>query len=583
MMFRDQVGVLASWFKGWNECEQTVALLSLLKRVSRTQARFLQLCLEHSLAECTELQVLEGEANSPGVISQWQNEPKDRVISLVLTHLPLLKPGNVEAKGEYMRLLPRILAHTIEHGHHLEESRQLLSYALIHPATSLEDRSALALWLNHLEERAAARGDSLERPPPRYGSDDRLNGWQSSRDTGLGGGWHQQQGCENGHLLLYPSSSVPATINTVGTGGTNVPTWLKSLRLHKYAALFSTMTYDEMMSLTEEQLEAQKVTKGARHKIVISIQKLKERQHLLRSLEKDVLEGSNLRGPLQELHQMIITPIKAFVGGEEGSLHRSLLGPDVKSSAPGSHLSSGGSGEAESGTSVIAEGDLPGQFTRVMGKVCTQLLVSRSDEDNISSYLQLIDKCLIHESFTETQKKRLMSWKQQVQRLFRSIPRKTLLDIAGYRTQRSRFGQSNSLPTTGCVGSGVSARRSLRQFQMPSRSLPGARLGLLGSGGLLGSTPRSSSSTPTGPKQGRQGLWFANPGGSNSMPSRSHSSVQRTRSLPVHTTPQTMVMFQQADLQLPVTEPDINNRLESLCLSMTEHALGDGADRTSTI
>lgn len=728
MMFRDQVGVLASWFKGWNECEQTVALLSLLKRVSRTQARFLQLCLEHSLSDCTELHVLEGEANNPGVISQWQAEPKERVISLVLTHLPLLKPGNVEAKGEYMRLLPRILAHTIEHGHYLEESRQLLSYALIHPATSLEDRAALALWLNHLEERAAARGDSLERPPPagphhhahhqstppstlnssgssssssstntsssgnlyslhhhqRYGSDDRLNGWQSSRESGLGGGWHQQhQGCENGHLLLYPSSSVPATINTVGTGGggnailssgggggqqhsplkrsvsltppmsgpsnqplghvwlsqedlrtargpapdhaplspqssiassgsggsehldeaglgggsalhrssfheegsgmRDVPAWLKSLRLHKYAALFSTMTYDEMLSLTEEQLEAQKVTKGARHKIVISIQKLKDRQNLLRSLEKDVLEGGNLRGPLQELHQMIMTPIKAFSGGEEAP-QRPLLSHGGKSAAPGSHLSggSGGGGEAESGSSVIAEGDLPGQFTRVMGKVCTQLLVSRSDEENISFYLQLIDKCLIHESFTETQKKRLLSWKQQVQRLFRSIPRKTLLDIAGYRPQRSRgFGQSNSLPTASCVGSGVSARRSLRQFQMPSRSLPGARL--LGSGGLLGPTPRSSSSTPTGPKQGRQGLWFANPGGSNSMPSRSHSSVQRTRSLPVHTTPQTMVMFQQADLQLPATEPDINNRLESLCLSMTEHALGDGADRTSTI
>ncbi|KAM3624888.1 uncharacterized protein V6R79_003483 [Siganus canaliculatus] len=554
-----------------------------------------------------------------GIISQWQGESKERVISLVLTHLPLLKPGNVEAKGEYMRLLPRILAHTIEHGHHLEESRQLLSYALIHPATSLEDRAALALWLNHLEERAAARGDSLERPPPagphhhhhhhhqstppstltssgssssstntsssgnlyplhhhqRYGSDDRLNGWQSSRESGLGGGWHQQQqGCENGHLLLYPSSSVPATINTVGTGGgsnANVPAWLKSLRLHKYAALFSTMAYDEMLALTEEQLEAQ-VTKGARHKIVISIMKLKDRQNLLRSLEK-------------ELHQMIMTPIKAFSGGDEASVQRSLLNPEGKSAAPGSHLSggSGGGGEAESGASVIAEGDLPGQFTRVMGKVCTQLLVSRSDEDNISSYLQLIDKCLIHESFTETQKKRLLSWKQQVQRLFRSIPRKTIPDVAGYRPQRSRFGQSNSLPTAGCVGGSMSARRSLRQFQMPSRSLPGARPGLLGSGGLLGPTPRSSSSTPTGPKQGRQGLWFANPGGSNSMPSRSHSSVQRTRSLPVHTTPQTMVMFQQADLQLPVTEPDINNRLESLCLSMTEHALGDGADRTSTI
>uniref|UniRef100_A0A672PGR8 Protein Smaug homolog 1 n=1 Tax=Sinocyclocheilus grahami TaxID=75366 RepID=A0A672PGR8_SINGR len=583
MMFRDQVGVLAGWFKGWNECEQTVALLSLLKRVSRTQARFLQLCLEHSLADCTELHVLEREANNPVVISQWQSEPKERVISLVLTHLPLLKPGNVEAKVEYMSLLPKILGHTIEHGRHLEESRQLLSYALIHPATSLEDRGNLALWLNHLEERAAARGDSLERAPSshhgqpphlyphhqRYGSDDRLNGWQGSRDSGLGSWQHQQQqGCENGHLSLYPSSSVPSTINAVGTGcgtNTNVPAWLKSLRLHKYAGLFSTMTYDEMLSLTEQQLEAQQVTKGARHKIIISIQKLKDRQNMLRCLEKDILEGGNLRGPLQELHQIIQTPIKAC--STEESSQRHLLSAERKSSIATSHL---GGGETEGSSTFIAEGDIPAQFTRVMGKVCTQLLVSGSDEENISSYLQLIDKCLIHESFTETQKKRLLSWKQQVQVQFRSISRKTLLDLTGQR--RSRYGQSNSLPTTGCVGSGVPTRRNLRQYQM--RSLPGVRPILLGTTGLFGPTPRSGSSTPTGLKQGRQGLWFANPGGSNSMPSRTHSSVQRTRSLPVHTNPHTMAMFQQTDLQVPVTEPDINNRLESLCLRMTEHALG---------
>lgn len=63
---------------------------------------------------------------------------------------------------------------------------------------------------------------------------------------------------------------------------------------------------------------------------------------------------------------MIMTPIKAFNGSEETVQQRPLLSPKGKSVAPGSHLSGGG--EAESGASVIAEGDLTGQFTRVMGK-----------------------------------------------------------------------------------------------------------------------------------------------------------------------------------------------------------------------
>ncbi|EDL20732.1 sterile alpha motif domain containing 4, isoform CRA_a [Mus musculus] len=595
-----------------------------------------------------------------------------------------------------MKLLPKILAHSIEHNQHIEESRQLLSYALIHPATSLEDRSALAMWLNHLEDRTSTsfgsqnrgRSDSVDYGQTHYyhqrqNSDDKLNGWQNSRDSGIcisASNWQDKSlGCENGHVPLYSSSSVPATINTIGTGAStilsgqahhsplkrsvsltppmnvpnqplghgwmshedlrargpqclpsdhaplspqssvassgsggsehledqttarntfqeegsgmkDVPAWLKSLRLHKYAALFSQMTYEEMMALTECQLEAQNVTKGARHKIVISIQKLKERQNLLKSLER---------------HQMILTPIKAYsspsttpeVRCREPSLMESPS-PDCKDSAAAvtsatASASAGASGglqppqlsscDGELAVAPLPEGDLPGQFTRVMGKVCTQLLVSRPDEENISSYLQLLDKCLVHEAFTETQKKRLLSWKQQVQKLFRSFPRKTLLDISGYRQQRNRgFGQSNSLPTASSVGSGM-GRRNPRQYQIASRNVPSARLGLLGTSGFVSSNQRHTAANPTIMKQGRQNLWFANPGGSNSMPSRTHSSVQKTRSLPVHTSPQNMLMFQQPEFQLPVTEPDINNRLESLCLSMTEHALGDGVDRTSTI
>uniref|UniRef100_A0A4W3H1T6 Sterile alpha motif domain containing 4B n=1 Tax=Callorhinchus milii TaxID=7868 RepID=A0A4W3H1T6_CALMI len=663
MMFRDQVGVLAGWFKGWNECEQTVALLSLLKRVSRTQARFLQICLEHSLANCTEIHILEGEANDPAFVSHWHQEPKEQVVLQLLSHLPLLQPGNVEAKSEYMKLLQKVLSYSIDSNLFIEESRQLLSYALIHPATSLEDRSSMALWLTHLEERMSSNYSSQSASRNRA-------------DCGMYvtvPSWHDKPtSCENGHLPLHTSVSVPSAMNSVGilpgqtqhsplkrsvsltppismpsqslisewmspddlrsrtvyvpadhaplspqssiassgSGGSeqtdeqgssrntfhedgsgmkDVPTWLKSLRLHKYASLFSQLTYEEMMTLTEQQLECQKVTKGARHKIALSIQKLRERQGVLKSLEKDILEGGNLRNALQELQQIVITPIKAY------SLQRApreALNPDLSKSSPsagelsgdtrtnkapgekGFQISHASPCDGESAAAPVPEGDIAGQFTRVMGKVCTQLLVSRPDEENISSYLQLLEKCLTHEAFTETQKKRLFSWKQQVFKLLRSFPRKSLLEMPGVRQQRSwAFGQSNSLPTAGSVGGGL-GRRGQRPFPIPPRVLSAGRMGLIGTSPSAAAVTRFLL---------RQNLWFANPGGSNSMPSQSRSCVHRTHSLPVHTSPQAILMFQQSECQVPVTEPEINTRLESLCLSMTEHALGDGVDKTSTI
>ncbi|XP_073178035.1 protein Smaug homolog 2 isoform X3 [Lepidochelys kempii] len=503
MMFRDQVGILAGWFKGWNECEQTVALLSLLKRVTRTQARFLQLCLEHSLADCTEIHIVESEANSAAVISQWHQESKDKVVSLLLSHLPLLQPGNTEAKSEYMKLLQKVLAYSIESNLFIEESRQLLSYALIHPATTLDDRNSLALWLNHLEERLSSgySGQGRGRPDTAYHSRQGSDEWQGPVDSGmgeLGHGWQEKLPRENGHLPFHSSSSVPSAINSIGSnanaalpcqihpsplkrsmsliptspqapgewmspdelcarqafipgdhaplspqssvassgseqteeqigsrntfqedgsGMKDVPSWLKSLRLHKYAALFSQMTYEEMMTLTEQHLESQNVTKGARHKIALSIQKLRERQSVLKSLEKDILEGGNLWNALQELQQIIITPIKAYSslqamptpkegqqavperhGAPRPGLDKATNGAEDKEPAVDGFPSQTASPcDGESATAPIAEGDIPGQFTRVMGKVCTQLLVSRPDEENITSYLQLIEKCLTHE------------------------------------------------------------------------------------------------------------------------------------------------------------------------------------------
>ncbi|KAM4627918.1 protein Smaug homolog 2 [Polymixia lowei] len=675
MMFRDQVGILTDWFKGWNECEQTVALLSLLKRVSRTQARFLHICLEHWLADCTEIHILEAEANNAAIVSQWHQEPKEKVVSLLLSHLPLLQPRNSEAKCEYMKLLQKVLSHTIESSLFVEESRQLLSYALIHPATTLDDRTSLAMWLNHLEEHLSSGYAPSSRAPsspyhPRQGSDewpssaealDPGHAWHdkspssstspagqnghmpfpggmsspiNSNNTGLGGQMQPSplkkpmslipsspQACVSewvtqddlgvrqafvptDHAPLSPQSSVASsgseqtedqgsTRNTFqedGSGMKDVPTWLKSLRLHKYASLFSQMTYEEMMILTEQHLESQNVTKGARHKIALSIQKLRERQSVLKSLEKDILEGGHLRNALQELQQIIITPIKAYSPPSAGQTasdptaspsEGSKAGPDKDPSSEGFQSHNPPPCDGESSATPISDGDIAGQFTRVMGKVCTQLLVSRPDEENISCYLQLIEKCLIHEAFTETQRKRLVSWKQQVLKLLRLFPRKAMLDMPVYRQKGWAYG-SNSLPTAGSVSGGL-GRRGQRQFQMAPRGLPAGRMALLSPGGITGASPRHTLTSPALPGQGRQNLWFANPGGSNSMPSQSRSSVQRTHSLPVHTSPQTMLLFQQQECQVPGADLEINPTLESLCLSMTEHALGDGIDRTSTI
>ncbi len=70
--FSDRVRLVSEWFQSWNSCEQTIALYSLLSKVSPTQARFLSLVLEHSLQngfKSPELAQLEKQANNASEFS----------------------------------------------------------------------------------------------------------------------------------------------------------------------------------------------------------------------------------------------------------------------------------------------------------------------------------------------------------------------------------------------------------------------------------------------------------------------------------------------------------------------------------
>lgn len=101
---------------------------------------------------------------------------------------------------------------------------------------------------------------------------------------------------------------------------------------------------------------------------------------------QDILEGGNLWTALQELQQIIATPIKAYsslqaspapkeavperLGGPPkpsldkpggGAEDKAPLGDSFQAQPPAP-------GDGESATAPIPEGDIPGQFTRVMGK-----------------------------------------------------------------------------------------------------------------------------------------------------------------------------------------------------------------------
>uniref|UniRef100_A0A8C6ADU1 SMAUG/ZCCHC2-like PHAT domain-containing protein n=1 Tax=Monodon monoceros TaxID=40151 RepID=A0A8C6ADU1_MONMO len=204
MMFRYHVDILAGWFQDWNECEQTVTLLSLLELVTHTQAHFLPLCLEHLLADNNDIHLLESEANS--------------VVSLLLSHLPLLQLGDTEAKSEYMRMLQKWLVYSIESNAFIKKSHQVLSYALIHPATTLEDRSVLAFWLSHLEEQLTSGFHTW--PEPTYHSSQGSNEWGGPAELGpgeAGPGWQDKPPKENGQVPFHPPSSVSPAINNIGS------------------------------------------------------------------------------------------------------------------------------------------------------------------------------------------------------------------------------------------------------------------------------------------------------------------------------------------------------------------------------
>nr|SVE74189.1 EOG090X06H8 [Daphnia barbata] len=667
----EELEPLEHWFESCNGAQQATIAVKLLSRANPKAAHLIHSFLQQQLLVANAIWRQEIQrANDPAFLNGLRNESRDVAVSQLLHYLPLLRPANSDGVRGYIHLLPGLLASFLEDDpnqgpsstspqNQSTEIQQLLTYALIHPALSLESKRSLAELIRQLDDEGnqdmalslleSNHQGGLDMFPPSdpqspdtfHSTRQRHNGGQwdpwSSPSPGLGppstkppppsnctiqrirrsnsltppsnsmvypqDPWGSNQN-DNGrikprslslsspsetantlsHCPLSPQNSLassgsgsgsdsiysddnhrPSSFHIPGSGMRDVPSWLKGLRLHKYAHLFSMLTYEEMLALTEEQLEVQQVTKGARHKIALSILRLRERPTLLAQLEKEVVDTGSLHNALSELKNLLSTPIKPYRGPpaddqlyvgslspspsplmarDDTSGYSSLDGsmdnlaaargassgsptaiessdltkpppssstagrqtrstltasdmptvivsaaPDVDSAEEGSDTSAddglGGIGDNLSGNFRTAFGselellggqthlsldDLPGQITRLLGKICTQLLVSSCpSEENVSQFMALMDRCLSHEAFTQRQRRRIASWKEQAHRIWNTLPPSG----NGGNTSVSRNSCASSNNTTvntanncgvGSVGSGVPQKSSETRF-----------------------------------------------------------------------------------------------------------------------
>ncbi|CAJ0957168.1 unnamed protein product, partial [Mesorhabditis belari] len=193
----------------------------------------------------------------------------------------------------------------------------------------------------------------------------------------------------------FPGSDSMPTL-----GMRDVASWLKSLRLHKYTALFQEMAYDQMMSLDENTLEQRNVTKGARKKILQSIEKLIQRPAILRENEQMLFMGAGKRCvncAIACLRQTLGTPIRPY-----GSINaESLDTPCIK----------------------IPDQNLPSMLCRLLFHVhclvfCGGLQAGREDleDEYLFMLLNVYDRILSNEAFTAAQKEQVLEWKKEARK-----------------------------------------------------------------------------------------------------------------------------------------------------------------------
>lgn len=188
-IFCEQVETVSDFFGKWSDCERTVVMYALVKRLPYPCLKFMQSIIEQTFSQssCTDqIQLMEQQSNSKAYITELSEsyksvtipcgdvqmnkdslytesdrliigdatslninknnnninflDKKEDILKDILTYLPMLKIGNDDAKQIYLSLIPFMVEDARRGVVNTPIVQQILSLLLIHPALSAEDR-----------------------------------------------------------------------------------------------------------------------------------------------------------------------------------------------------------------------------------------------------------------------------------------------------------------------------------------------------------------------------------------------------------------------------------------------------------
>ncbi|KAF7298164.1 SAM domain-containing protein [Mycena chlorophos] len=299
--FSEELGTIEAWFRVLNEAEKTAALYTLLQTANPSQIRFLIAVLQQMLGpnppptasiDGGSFQV--AQAAKP----QAQSQPRPANLNLALpktprTPQPLSALRDLTSPlGDWATAVP---TPSVPMFGKPKPPKPVESPLPPMPMGAFPGMMN-PLMLGQMGVTSEAQLSQLlamqmmmsgmPMPPPQN-MHQKNKAWRGG--SGTGGGRFPGSALRGG-TQTKSGAAKPAS----GSNGTtpredevdpellkDVPSWLRSLRLHKYTACFEGMTWQEMVELDEATLEAKGVAAlGARRRLIKTFDNVKEKMGL---------------------------------------------------------------------------------------------------------------------------------------------------------------------------------------------------------------------------------------------------------------------------------------------------------------